>query len=98
MDFNEISGNVQNLYERVTQLDESSMRNWIINMSTAISEKLRSTRNSTSRRIITDAQNIVKDRYMEPALSLDYVFKKKFGVSPSKYRASGKQQSEKQKE
>ena len=27
-----------------------------------------------------------------------YVFKKKFGVSPSKYRASGKQQSEKQKE
>ena len=154
MDFNEISGNVQNLYERVTQLDESSMTNWIINMSTAISEKLRSTRNSTSRRIITDAQNIVKDRYMEPALSLDdvcadlgvsnsyfssifkketgqsfvsyltdyrmdraeemvlntdeksykiaekvgyqdanyfsYVFKKKFGVSPSKYRASGK--------
>ena len=154
MDFNEISGNVQNLYERVTQLDESSMTNWIINMSMAISEKLRSTRNSTSRRIITDAQNIVKDRYMEPALSLDdvcadlgvsnsyfssifkketgqsfvsyltdyrmdraeemvlntdeksykiaekvgyqdanyfsYVFKKKFGVSPSKYRASGK--------
>ena len=162
MDLNEISGNVQNLYERVTQLDESSMRNWIINMSMAISEKLRSTRYSTSRRIITDAQNIVKDRYMESALSLDdvcadlgvsnsyfssifkketgqsfvsyltdyrmdraeemvlntdeksykiaekvgyqdanyfsYVFKKKFGVSPSKYRASGKQQSEKQKE
>ena len=73
MDFNEISGNVQNLYERVTQLDESSMTNWIINMSMAISEKLRSTRNSTSRRIITDAQNIVKDRYMEPALSLDDV-------------------------
>ena len=67
------SGNVQNLYERVTQLDESSMTNWIINMSIAISEKLRSTRNSTSRRIITDAQNIVKDRYMEPALSLDDV-------------------------
>ena len=162
MDFNEISGNVQNLYERVTQFDENSMTNWIINMSTAISEKLRSTRNSTSRRIITDAQNIVKDRYMEPDLSLDdvcadlgvsnsyfsssfkketgqsfvsyltdyrmdraeelvlntdeksykiaekvgyqdanyfsYVFKKKFGVSPSKYRAPGKQQSEKQKE
>lgn len=73
MDFNEISGNVQNLYERVTQLDESSMTNWIIDMSIAISEKLRSTRNSTSRRIITDAQNIVKDRYMEPALSLDDV-------------------------
>ena len=60
MDFNDISGNVQNLYERVTQLDETSMTNWIINMSMAISEKLRSTRNSTSRRMITDAQNIVK--------------------------------------
>ena len=159
MDFNDISGNVQNLYERVTQLDETSMTNWIINMSTAISEKLKSTRNSTSRRMITDAQNIVKQRYMEPDISLDevcadlgvsnsyfssifkketgqpfvtyltdyrmdraeelvlntdeksykiaekvgyqdanyfsYVFKKKFGVSPSKYRASGKKENEK---
>ena len=159
MDFNDISGNVQNLYERVTQLDETSMTNWIINMSMAISEKLRSTRNSTSRRMITDAQNIVKQRYMEPDISLDevcadlgvsnsyfssifkketgqpfvtyltdyrmdraeelvlntdeksykiaekvgyqdanyfsYVFKKKFGVSPSKYRASGKKENEK---
>ena len=43
MDFNEISGNVQNLYERVTQLDESSMTNWIINMSMAISVGLPST-------------------------------------------------------
>ena len=73
MDFNDISGNVQNLYERVTQLDETSMTNWIINMSTAISEKLKSTRNSTSRRMITDAQNIVKQRYMEPDISLDEV-------------------------
>ena len=159
MDFNDISGNVQNLYERVTQLDETSMTNWIINMSAAISEKLKSTRNSTSRRMITDAQNIVKQRYMEPDISLDevcadlgvsnsyfssifkketgqpfvtyltdyrmdraeelvlntdeksykiaekvgyqdanyfsYVFKKKFGVSPSKYRASGKKENEK---
>ena len=149
-----VVANVWRARWKVTQLDESSMTNWIINMSMAISEKLRSTRNSTSRRIITDAQNIVKDRYMEPALSLDdvcadlgvsnsyfssifkketgqsfvsyltdyrmdraeemvlntdeksykiaekvgyqdanyfsYVFKKKFGVSPSKYRASGK--------
>lgn len=87
MDFNEISGNVQNLYERVTQLDESSMTNWIINMSMAISEKLRSTRNSTSRRIITDAQNIVKDRYMEPALSLDDVCAD-LGVSILTFRPS----------
>ena len=37
--------------KRVTQLDETSMTNWIINMSSsAISEKLKSTRNSTSRR------------------------------------------------
>ena len=158
MDFNEISGNVPNLYERVTQLDESSMTNWIVNMSMGISEKLRSTRNSTSRRMITNAQNIVENRYMEPALSLDdvcadlsvsnsyfssiykketgqsfvsyltdyrmdraeelllntdeksykiaekvgyqdanyfsYLFKKKFGVSPTKYRVSGKKQNE----
>ena len=92
MDFNEISGNVQNLYERVTQFDENSMTNWIINMSTAISEKLRSTRNSTSRRIITDAQNIVKDRYMEPDLSLDDVCAD-LGVSNSYFSSSFKKET-----
>lgn len=118
----------------------------------AISEKLKSARNNTSRRLITDAKNVVAERYMEPDFSLDtvcsvlgvsnsyfstifkketgksfiiyltdyrmdvavrlivetndksyeigekvgyldanyfsYVFKKKFGVSPSKYRKS----------
>ena len=123
-------------------------------MSMAISDCLMNERNNTSKRLIVDAQNIVKDRYMEADISLDevcaqlgvsnsyfssifkkevgksfisyltdyrmdiaedlvlntdeksytiaekvgyldanyfsYVFKKKFGVSPSKYRASAK--------
>ncbi len=54
-------------------MDESSLTNWIHQYVMAISEKLKSARNSTSRRLITDAQNIVKDRYMEPAFSLDEV-------------------------
>lgn len=32
----------------------------------AISEKLKSARNNTSRRLITDAKNVVAERYMEP--------------------------------
>lgn len=120
-------------------------------ISVELGEQLKNARNSTSRRLVTDAQNLVRERYMEPDLSLDticsvlgvsnsyfssvfkketgkafityltdyrmdhaatliletneksyqiaervgyldanyfsYVFKKRFGVSPSKYRA-----------
>ena len=120
-------------------------------MDAGSGEQLKNARNSTSRRLVTDAQNLVRERYMEPDLSLDticsvlgvsnsyfssvfkketgkafityltdyrmdhaatliletneksyqiaervgyldanyfsYVFKKRFGVSPSKYRA-----------
>lgn len=154
LDFNKISGNMQNIYEKVSQMDESSLTAWIVQMSEKISEKLKCARNSSARRLIVEAQNIVKERYMEADISLDeicavlgvsnsyfssvlkkeagksfisyltdyrmdiaaemilntdeksytiaekvgyldanyfsYVFKKKFGVSPSKYRASVK--------
>lgn len=154
LDFNKISGNRQNIYEKVSQMDESSLTAWIVQMSETISEKLKCARNSSARRLIVEAQNIVKERYMEADISLDevcavlgvsnsyfssvfkkeagksfisyltdyrmdiaaemilntdeksytiaekvgyldanyfsYVFKKKFGVSPSKYRASVK--------
>lgn len=154
LDFNKISGNMQNIYEKVSQMDESTLTEWIVQMSERISEKLKCARNSSARRLIVEAQNIVKERYMEADISLDevcavlgvsnsyfssvfkkeagksfisyltdyrmdiaaemilntdeksytiaekvgyldanyfsYVFKKKFGVSPSKYRASVK--------
>lgn len=154
LDFNKISGNMQNIYEKVSQMDESSLTAWIVQMSKTISEKLKCARNSSARRLIVEAQNIVQERYMEADISLDevcavlgvsnsyfssvfkkeagksfisyltdyrmdiaaemilntdeksytiaekvgyldanyfsYVFKKKFGVSPSKYRASVK--------
>ena len=154
LDFNKISGNMQNIYEKVSQMDESSLTAWIVQMSKTISERLKCARNSSARRLIVEAQNIVKERYMEADISLDevcavlgvsnsyfssvfkkevgksfisyltdyrmdiaaelilntdeksytiaekvgyldanyfsYVFKKKFGVSPSKYRTSVK--------
>lgn len=145
---------MQNIYEKVSQMDESSLTAWIVQMSKTISEKLKCARNSSARRLIVEAQNIVQERYMEADISLDevcavlgvsnsyfssvfkkevgksfisyltdyrmdiaaemilntdeksytiaekvgyldanyfsYVFKKKFGASPSKYRASVK--------
>ena len=134
------------------KLDKATLMKWMKKAAVAISEKLKSARNNTSRRLITDAKNVVAERYMEPDFSLDtvcsvlgvsnsyfstifkketgksfityltdyrmdvavrlivetndksyeigekvgyldanyfsYVFKKKFGVSPSKYRKS----------
>ena len=142
----------ENLYEKVPELDKATLMKWMKKAAVAISEKLKSARNNTSRRLITDAKNVVAERYMEPDFSLDtvcsvlgvsnsyfstifkketgksfityltdyrmdvavrlivetndksyeigekvgyldanyfsYVFKKKFGVSPSKYRKS----------
>ena len=132
-------------------MDESTLTAWMQEVSAELGEQLKNSRNSTSRRLVTDAQNLVRERYMEPDLSLDticsvlgvsnsyfssvfkketgkafityltdyrmdhaatliletneksyqiaervgyldanyfsYVFKKRFGVSPSKYRA-----------
>ena len=38
-----------------------------------ISNMLKNARNSTSRRLVTEAQNLVKNRYMEAEISLDEV-------------------------
>ena len=152
MDFNDFFEEKENLYEKVPELDKATLMKWMKKAAVAISEKLKSARNNTSRRLITDAKNVVAERYMEPDFSLDtvcsvlgvsnsyfstifkketgksfityltdyrmdvavrlivetndksyeigekvgyldanyfsYVFKKKFGVSPSKYRKS----------
>ena len=73
LDFNKISGNMQNIYEKVSQMDESSLTAWIVQMSETISEKLKCARNSSARRLIVEAQNIVKERYMEADISLDEI-------------------------
>ena len=73
LDFNEVSGNIPNLYEKVSRMDESALTSWIIEMAVAISEKLKIARNSTSRRLVTEAQNIVREKYMESEISLDEV-------------------------
>ena len=64
---------MQNIYEKVSQMDESSLTAWIVQMSETISEKLKCARNSSARRLIVEAQNIVKERYMEADISLRYV-------------------------
>ena len=151
IDFHEVSGDVQILYEKVPQMDESSLTSWVMETALKINEKLKKARNSASVRLTMEAQDIVKEKYMDPEISLDvvcavlgvsnsyfssifkkemgksfisyltdyrmdvaaelilntdeksyiiaervgyqdanyfsYVFKKKFGVSPSKYRA-----------
>lgn len=73
IDFNDFLGDINNPYERVLQMDESTLKNWLIKCSLGVSEKLKSVRNSKSRSLVNDAQNIVTDRYMEPDLSLDKV-------------------------
>ena len=151
IDFHEVSGDVQILYEKVPQMDESSLTSWVMETALKINEKLKKARNRASVRLTMEAQDIVKEKYMDPEISLDvvcavlgvsnsyfssifkkemgksfisyltdyrmdvaaelilntdeksyiiaervgyqdanyfsYVFKKKFGVSPSKYRA-----------
>ena len=37
LDFNKISGNMQNIYEKVSQMDESSLTAWIVQMAETIS-------------------------------------------------------------
>ena len=54
-------------------MDESTLAAWLIEVSMTISNMLKNARNSTSRRLVTEAQNLVKNRYMEAEISLDEV-------------------------
>lgn len=73
IDFDQFCGGIHNLYEKVPEMDESTLTAWITNCAVAIGEELKKARNNTSRRMVKDAQNMVIDRYMEPDLSLDTV-------------------------
>ena len=73
IDFNRISKDMQSNYEKVPEMDESTLAAWLIEVSMTISDMLKKARNSTSRRLVTEAQNLVKNRYMEAEISLDEV-------------------------
>ena len=73
LDFNEIAGNVPNLYEKVPQMDESSLTSWMNEMARMISEELKTARNSTSHRLVTEAQLLVREKHMDASISLDVV-------------------------
>lgn len=92
IDFNKFCCGVENPYEKVPEMDESTLTSWITETATAIAEELKNARNSTSRRLVTDAQNIVRDRYMEPNLSLDTVCSD-LGVSNSYFSSVFKKET-----
>ena len=72
-EFNDFFEEKENLYDKVPELDKATLMKWMKKAAVAISEKLKSARNNTSRRLITDAKNVVAERYMEPDFSLDTV-------------------------
>lgn len=73
IDVNAIVGNVRTLYEKVPQMDESSLTIWMNEKAKLISEQLKLVRNNTSHRLVTEAKAIVKEKYMDPDISLDMV-------------------------
>ncbi len=91
IDFDNFSG-VSNPYEKVPEMDESTLTSWLVETATAISDELKNARNNTSRRMVTDAQSIVVDRYMEPDLSLDTVCSE-LGVSNSYFSSVFKKET-----
>ena len=92
IDFDSVSGGISNPYEKVPEMDESTLTTWLTETSMAISEELKNARNNTSRRMVTDAQSIVVDRYMEPDLSLDTVCSE-LGVSNSYFSSVFKKET-----
>lgn len=82
IDFKDYCAEVENPYEKVPEMDESTLKGWLVNSAVAISEELKNARNTTSRRIVEEAKGIVRDRYMQPELSLDTVCSE-LGVSNS---------------
>lgn len=74
------------------EMDESTLKGWLVNSAVAISEELKNARNTTSRRIVEKAKGIVRDRYMQPDLSLDTVCSE-LGVSNSYFSSLFKKET-----
>ena len=92
IDFKDYCAEVENPYEKVPEMDESTLKGWLVNSAVAISEELKNARNTTSRRIVEKAKGIVRDRYMQPDLSLDTVCSE-LGVSNSYFSSLFKKET-----
>ena len=73
-------------------MDESSLTAWIIETAWMISENLKTARNSTSQRFVTEAQMIVRNKYMDSEISLDTVCSE-LGVSNSYFSSVFKKET-----
>lgn len=73
IDFNEFCDNLKDPYRDVPQMDINRLSDWVLEVSLKISRSLKSVRNKSNRNLIIEAQNIVRNRYQDPELSLDYV-------------------------
>ena len=87
-----IEGAVHDEIEKLHRSAQTMNTAWLIDTSMAISEELKNARNNTSRRMVTDAQNMIVDRYMEPDLSLDTVCSE-LGVSNSYFSSVFKKET-----
>lgn len=92
LDFNEVTGNTKNIYQKIPEMDESSFTDWITSVSLALSDRLKNARNTSSKRLVQDAENLVKEHYMDCDISLDTVCSK-LGVSNSYFSSVFKKET-----
>lgn len=82
LNFDDFKGNVKDPYREVNEMDEGTLKKWLMGVSFSLSETLKNARNNSSRSIIAKAKEFVHDRYTDPDLSLDVVCAE-LGVSNS---------------
>ena len=73
MKFEEHTGEIRNAYEEIPRMDKAALSAWLVSVALSISDELKNARNSSLRYLITEAKNIVRDRYGDAGLSLDTV-------------------------
>ena len=73
MKFEEHTGEIRNAYEEIPRMDKAALSAWLVGVALSISDELKNARNSSLRYLISEAKNIVRDRYGDAGLSLDTV-------------------------
>ncbi len=92
LNFDEFTDYVKNPYKEVPLMDAGILKNWLGDAAISIARKLSATRNSSSRQIINRAEEIVKQDYANPDLTLDSVCSD-LGVSVSYFSSLFKKES-----
>ena len=69
----ELSGDINSLYGRLSNLEPEALRKWLVDVSLAFHDKMINARSKSTKSFVQMAEQYVRDNYADESLSLDVI-------------------------